>query len=175
MSLLIQVDLVEARAAAPGMSILPQGGLLQVFYDVENFWESGPLPSISTVRLNLHEPGVALASQPGPGLPEDPMGIRFEVRPILAEDDLPEDDDAYNAWTNPMHQILGFPFPLQNDPMRWPTDNVPDPLRVLVLQLGSDDALGWCFGDLGNLYFLADGATFQNGRIEKAHFEFQCH
>ena len=173
LTLLVQVDLAEAHAAAPGLDALPPEGLLQAFCDLERFWQSGPLGSVPTVRLFLHGPESKLVRRRGPGLPERPVGMRYEVRPTLAPDDLPEDDQE--AWTNPMHQMLGYPYPVQDDPLRYPTDNEADPLWVLALQLGSDSGLGWCFGDAGNLYFLADGAAFQKGRIEKAHFEFQCY
>ena len=184
MLLLVQIDLSEARAAAPSLrSELPPEGLLQAFFDPDVFFDSdislecGKLEEMRGVRLLLHPFSDLLLPRPGPGYPEADYGVRFHPQHTLPEDDIPEleggDDDE--AWTIPLHQMLGHPFPLQNDALAWCNRLKPPGGRVLVLQLGSDDDLNWMFGDVGNLYFMASGDSFAKGELRDAYLEFQCH
>lgn len=120
----------------------------------------------------------------------------------LNEHNWKEDDDAYFALRNEAfrglthHQALGFPTPVQDDEMElqcqlasnginvgtpegYEDPRVP-PLRdgaadwCLLLQLDSDDEVGWMWGDAGTLYFWIREQDARAGDFSKVWMVFQC-
>lgn len=65
------------------------------------------------------------------------------------------------------HRILGYPCPLQNDPLGRKT------MRHL-LTIDSDDKPGWMWGDGGLVYFTISEANLKAHRVNRVRFEMQC-
>jgi uncharacterized protein YwqG len=66
------------------------------------------------------------------------------------------------------HQLLGHPCPVQNDPVGGKD-------RRHLLSLFSDEAPGWCWGDVGTLFFSVPEASLAAGTLtEGVRFEMQC-
>jgi uncharacterized protein YwqG len=120
----------------------------------------------------------------------------------LTEHDWRADDDVYFVLRNGAfrglthHQMLGFPTPVQDDEMELECQlashgidvGTPEgyedpraaPLRAgaadwrLLLQLDSDDELGWMWGDVGTLYFWIRKQDARAGDFSKVWMVFQC-
>lgn len=94
------------------------------------------------------------------------------------------------------HQVLGYPTPVQNDDMEeecqlafngiyvGDAEGYKDP-RVpglkagakdwkLLLQLDTDDDIGWMWGDVGTLYFWVREQDASAGDFSKVWMVFQC-
>lgn len=104
--------------------------------------------------------------------------------------------EAYDGTERPLHQVGGHPYQLQQDMQRScalvsrgvdvgrrPTQSREDLDRLaadqrewrLLLQLASDDSLGWMWGDLGNLYWWMREEDIRAGRWDAGWFQLQCH
>ncbi|MFK7987344.1 MAG: YwqG family protein [Sandaracinaceae bacterium] len=113
----------------------------------------------------------------------------------------PEKSEGYAAMIDALagdtaeHQVGGHPDQIQGDMQRAcalvtqgvylgePPDLSQDELDhlareardwKLLLQLGSDDDLGWMWGDCGNLYFWMRESDIAAGNWEQAWFQLQC-
>lgn len=113
-----------------------------------------------------------------------------------------EDDDAYFALRDEAfqgfthHQTLGFPTPVQDDEMELQCQLASSGVYVgtpegyedsrvpslkpgaadwrLLLQLDSDDDVGWMWGDVGTLYFWVRESDARRGDFSKVWMVFQC-
>lgn len=70
---------------------------------------------------------------------------------------------------NRPHRIGGYHDGLQSDAAPGPQS------RLLLLQLATDDAMQWCWGDSGAYYAFITPADLAAGRFEKADLWLECH
>ncbi len=192
LSLIAQLDLAEMRAAG-GPDWLPAEGRLLFFYELElSRWGFDPKDAGSA--LVRHETVlVDDAAEPG-DLPQD---RRFDPSPItfvsavsmpseerleidwktLSAQEQGELEAAVEALTpaEPIHQVGGYPLPVQGDGMELECQLVTSGVYAgdssgyakskveaakpgsadwrLLLQLDTDDDAGMTWGDIGRLYF----------------------
>ena len=67
----------------------------------------------------------------------------------------------------PDHQLGGYDLPIQ-----WTSKPGPD--WILLLQLDSDEAPGWMWGDVGCLYFWIEREALERSDFSGVHMELQC-
>lgn len=112
------------------------------------------------------------------------------------------DGDAYAELRDlpfdkqPHHQVLGYASPVQNAEMEVECQLVTNGINVggpegyndprvpelkrdahawkLLLQLDSDDDIGWMWGDVGTLYFWVKESDARAGDFSKVWMVFQC-
>lgn len=213
LSFLAQIDLVELRAAQ-GPEWLPDHGMLFFFYDPEEggwgfspddrgsfavMYDAGPEPVESRAPAGSAPepfPAQPVAMHPRQSLPTPE---RLEIDTIdVADADL----DAINALLAasegdpPLHQIGGWPHPIQNDDMELecqlasngvdcggPEGRASEKARDLapgasewrlLLQLDSDDDSDMMWGDAGILYFWVREHDSRTGDFSKAWMILQC-
>ena len=154
----------------------PETGALFFFFDESDpdyFWSAedektwgdhfrvvyveGPLPSAPRRRTT-----------PDPD-PTPEVFVRAE--PVLCQ---PDDCRKYYDRGRPVHRMLGHPdsFDLMED------SPPPEEDRVLLLQLDSDtdsDGTGWCWGDMGMLFYFLSPDDFKARRFENASIEMECY
>jgi uncharacterized protein YwqG len=200
------------RAGGPGW--LPDGGRLLFFYDSEqSTWGLSPADRGSWIVIHdVSAPSTAPRVRPPEG------GIEFPELPITltAADSLPtperlglhDPDFPEEEWERfsseaearlpiwPVHQIGGWPYPIQNDTMELECqltthgydcgdpdvyrskaaeelrENAPD--WKLLLQLDSDDATGMQWGDAGLLYFWVRESDARDADFSKVWLILQC-
>lgn len=166
--LLLLAEIELAELDFPDLP-LPKGGLLQAFMVEDDFWDDD-----SDFRLFLRSPEEPLLPVVSPRAGKPGTGVAFRRIETIPED-LPESmtmdeiEVLMAAYPGAAHQILGHPQWVQPSPFE--EGEVP----TLVLQIGSDDALGWCWGDWGTNYFHAAGDALREGRLESVEFTVQCH
>lgn len=74
----------------------------------------------------------------------------------------------------PNHQLLGWPWPIQDTPLRGCGRRPAERLtHRLFLQVDADDALGFEFGDAGVLYLSGTPADLRAGRFNRLCAELQ--
>jgi uncharacterized protein YwqG len=205
-----QLDLAELRAA-DGPDWLPDSGRLMFFYDLEHgAWglEAGDAGS----SVVIHEAGdPAPAAEPA-DLPED---ARFPAYPVGFANtmSLPSEERLEIDWKGmtkaerraveaaiealqppePVHQVGGFPHPVQSDDMELqcqsvtqgavigggrlkslePMSSAPADWRLL-LQLDTDNDAGMMWGDTGTLYFWIREQDARAGDFSKIWMILQC-
>lgn len=132
------------------------------------------------------------------GAPVDLASVAtFPSWPALPDDWADGYDDLIDALTGeaPEHQVGGHPDQIQGDmqrncalvtqgvylgaPPELPRETLDRMARdapewKLLLQLSSDDDLGWMWGDLGNLYFWMREDDIRRGNWDQAWFQLQC-
>jgi len=112
------------------------------------------------------------------------------------------DGDAYSKLSSsafgelPRHQVLGYPAPVQGDDMEEECQLASNGVYVgspagycdprvpalkpgakdwkLLLQLDTDDDVGWMWGDVGTLYFWVREQDARAGDFSKVWLVFQC-
>lgn len=114
---------------------------------------------------------------------------------FACEDDDAEFDDRSTVSLVPLHQMFGHARSIQGSMQHkcelvraglycGDSTGYEDPRAeglkarwddwVLLLQLDSDDDLGWCWGDVGRLYFWIRRADLQAHRFDQAWLILQC-
>jgi uncharacterized protein YwqG len=70
---------------------------------------------------------------------------------------------------NRPHKMGGYHDGVQSDAEEGPTE------APLLLQLATDDAMQWCWGDAGAVYWFVPAAALAGGRVGKAACQLECH
>lgn len=219
LAFLAQID-VGSLAGMTGAEVLPEGGLLSFFYDAEqSTWGFDPADRGSWAVLYT-PPGVPLASLPVPdALPEEGRysACTVTARPGLslpawdeavveemAKSMTDDESDAYADFPpladdgndGGLHQVLGWPQPVQNANMALECQLASSGLYVggpegyadpraavlgagasewrLLLQLDSDDDAGMMWGDCGMLYFWIREADLRACIFDDVWMVLQC-
>jgi uncharacterized protein YwqG len=74
----------------------------------------------------------------------------------------------------PIHQLLGWPSPVQYPPLFGCGKTFPkDPTHRLLLQMAFDERLNFAIGDGGSLYLTGRPADLREGRFDRLCSEFQ--
>lgn len=215
MAFLAQIDLAELHAAQ-GPDWLPDRGLLFFFYDEEEgSW--GFSPDDRGSWAVIHDPA-AMSSTAESGHPQPTRSALFPEQPItmrahlslptperlaidmqhLDDADLDAIDTLLRASEGdlPLHQIGGWPHPIQSDGMELecqlasngidcgdPEGYRSDRAKALapgasewrlLLQLDSDDASDMMWGDSGTLYFWIREADARAGDFSNVWMILQC-
>lgn len=176
MAMLAQIDLSEAAAYLESDESLPREGLLSLFVD------PGALDEPGSWQLLFTAAGVALTRISPPSELADVD--RIPAARVVFEREMTwptEHSAALEAvglsWSQiqayaeavdtegdrPIHRMLGHPTLLQ--PLD-PRDAGPD--LCLLLQIDSDDAIGWSWGDFGCLYVWIARADLAAGHFDRA-------
>lgn len=126
-----------------------------------------------------------------------PDSERFEAKGLSDDDSETYLGVRTEPFENlPMHQMFGFPNAVQNDDMENECQLASHGIYLgdaeghkdsraaglkegakdwkLLLQLDSDDNLGWMWGDVGMLYFWVRESEASRGDFSKAWMVFQC-
>lgn len=214
LSFVAQIDLAELRAAQ-GPDWLPDRGLLFFFYDEERGgWGFSPhdrgsfavIYDPAAVPVVKQRAAPELAPEP---YPEKAVAMRphlsLPTPERLAIDTMEFDEDSWETIDNriaasegdePLHQIGGWPHPIQNDHMELESQLAsngvdcgnPDGYRSaeaqalragasewrLLLQLDSDEASDMMWGDSGMLYFWIREPDARAGDFSNAWMILQC-
>lgn len=214
LSFLAQIDLEEVRTAG-GPDWLPTLGRLFFFYDIDGGgWGFSPADGGDWAVLfdDAAGPDPAESRPPDPTPPEFALQtIGFRPHPSLPSeqrlqaDTAPLDDSEADAvfeavqagdGNERLHQIGGWPRPIQNDDMELECQLAsngidcgdPDAHRSdaakrlaagadewrLLLQLDSDDDSGMMWGDSGLLYFWIREREARAGDFSKPWMILQC-
>lgn len=129
-------------------------------------------------------------------LPSRMRGAVEELRLTDPESELYDDLLNRTFEGRPKHQVAGFPFPIQDDSMELECRLVTHGLYLgdptgyqdprvaelepgasdwrLLLQLDTDDDLGWMWGDAGTIYFWVEASAAREGRFDDAWLVLQC-
>lgn len=181
MAMLAQIDLAEAAPYLDGDEPLPREGLLSLFVD------PGALEEPGSWQLWFTDAGVDLTRRAPP--PELGGEDRLAAARVVFEREM-----SWPTWESaaldalglswpqiqaygdaadffedrPIHRMLGHPTLLQgHDP------HDADPNLCLLLQIDTDDALGWSIGDVGCLYIWIAHGDLAAGRFERAMLQVQ--
>lgn len=213
LAFLAQIDLAELRAAE-GPEWLPDRGLLFFFYEPEEGgWGFSPDDRGSFAVLYDPAGRPAESRTPTDAAPEPfpaqtvamqpHLSLPTPERPGIDTGDLPDADlDAIDALLaesegdEPLHQIGGWPHPIQNDDMELECQLASNGVDCggidafasgeakalapgatewrLLLQLDSDDDSDMMWGDSGILYFWIREADARAGDFSKAWMILQC-
>ncbi len=201
MRFLAQLNLSEIPAPA---GTLPPAGLLAIFYDAdEQPWGNDPADLASTVILHTPDPGMAVpAKHPGEAGPSplrQPLAIRRDTALVLSDAQesafyglLRQSSAEEKAHLSALHHALLRSEPhglrVMSPPSRIQGD-MDDELTVaasvyglpegtpwtLLIQLDSNEDLGWCWGDAGELYVWCPSPDLAGGRFDRVWTVLQCH
>jgi uncharacterized protein (TIGR02996 family) len=177
---------------------LPDSGVLSVFYLVDEDYERASDPK-GSFRV-FHFPDVSklarreLQEELRDAERFKPCRLTFTEILTLPDADSPwkkdlgfrNDDEAEGAYQELVvgevgegddaddgglaHRLLGYPCPLQSDPLRKKT-------MQHLLTIDSDDKRGgpgWMWGDSGLLYFTIAEEDYQKRQFDKVRCEMQC-
>lgn len=204
LSCVAQLDLAELRAAG-GPDWLPAQGRLMFFYELEHgSW--GLETSDAGSAVVIYEAGKAdPAAQPA-DLPEDGVFPFHQVSFFLDSSTPPEErievdwkgmtkaenfkvEAAIEALqpNEPVHQIGGFPQPVQADEMEAQCERVTQGLHPnttaagesltdwrLLFQIDTDNDAGMMWGDTGMLYFWVREQDARAGDFSRIWMILQC-
>ncbi len=204
MAFLAQLDLAEIPGAPVVLPALPTKGCLYFFYDPDlppDALDRGEGPGWQVIHL-AQRPTAPPRDMPD-ALPNDfrsaaaAVGFRairtvpsFERIGVdwsrLADDNFDRFDElrdgAYGE--HAFHQIGGYPANIQDDTMEEECQRVAESLRQrsgldpagwrLLLQVGSDEALGMMWGDGGNIYFWIHEDDLAQGDFSRVWAVLQC-
>lgn len=196
---LAQVDLADV-ARFPFASVLPSGGLLSFFYDVEEMpWGFDPKDKGGWHVHFEADPTVLARPDPPGDLPEEGRfnevaldAIEVETAPPDQADDQDEDEGEDET---PRHQLLGHPAVIQGE-MRLECEMVARGLSTgdgtaykdprvpemeaaarrwrLLLQLDTDDDAAMMWGDMGRLYFWITEDALRRRAFDEVWMVLQC-
>jgi hypothetical protein len=71
--------------------------------------------------------------------------------------------------SNRPHRMGGYQDGVQSTPQAGPTD------QLLLFQIASDDAMAWCWGDVGAYYIYIRPADLRDEHYENANIVLECH
>ena len=197
--LLAQLDLAEIHAAG-GLDWLPSEGRLLFFYELEHSgW--GGTPEDAGCAVVRYEPGPAVEASTPDDLPAD---FRLDAVPVSFSPDtsLPDESRLNIDWRSfshaqeaaleqaiealapaePVHQVGGFPAPIQSDEMELECQrnlqsrdkNARASDWRLLLQLDTDTEAGMMWGDTGRLYFWVREQDARAGDFSRTWTILQC-
>jgi uncharacterized protein YwqG len=185
LSFLAQVSTADIQVPA-GNPDLPADTLLAFFYEAkeqrgwgfdpadQQFWKVIAVPKVSGVAAV--PPPEALPFPAYRMLPRTVRTIPDYGEPALAGLDADYDDfermpaELDQGDAAPRHRMFGWPDLVQN-----PVELEPGAAdRLLLLQLDTDDDIGWMWGDAGTLYYWIREQDLRTGRFDRTWMIFQC-
>lgn len=154
---------------------LPTRGALLFFYDAEE--QPWGIPGQKKGwRILYRSPDDIGRPETTVGLPEAPVGMAFSPTLSYSDDldlDLTEEEiDLYYEWLHgggPPFQLFGHESAIQSALSGYV------PGHRLLLQIPSDETLGYGWGDMGCLYFTMTPEDMEAGRFENAWLTLQCY
>lgn len=105
----------------------------------------------------------------------DQVAIEYYLDPahraLLPEGYASAQEPGWRAlYNNRPHRMGGFHDGVQSDPIEDPAFG-----KVLLLQLASDDAMDWCWGDAGAYYFWIRPEDLTAGDFSQVEVWLECH
>lgn len=195
LTLLAQINLSDLEIAGIAHPF-PARGILSFYYDIEEQPWGGDEEDRDGWRVMFYEGDPAELERAE--VPEDRMlpeyAASFEAAESIDADELIDldidDDDAEGIFEllengEPKHQMLGFPFAVQN-PVFMETAHYCDGVEdwdeaekaaddyVLLFQMDSDDDLDAMWGDMGILYFSIKKEDLEAERFDRTKMIMQC-
>ncbi|WP_028062604.1 DUF1963 domain-containing protein [Solirubrobacter soli] len=203
LSFLAQLRLADVAALAPG-AVPANGGTLAVFADLTENADGvtdveeavGPVGSKTCVVVRTLRG--RLARRPTPKRVAKLRNRPVQLKPtltipdsIIGEERYDLDRKATDAYaeleyeaalgrletvteSSPVHQVLGWPTPVQDSPLYGCGKTVSkQPSHRLLLQLDFDERLDFAIGDGGALYLSGRAGDLRAGRFNRLCAEFQ--
>lgn len=178
LSFLAQINLAEL-APSPACHELPASGMLSVFCHYDPDGGNDDFPKGSWNLLHFPDSSKLFRSLP-PEVSFNPCRLAFRECTTVPDPESPwnkaigfgHHEDAEDLYREVIvgpvggHQLLGYPAPLQDDPLRKTT------VRHL-LTIDSDEKPGWAWDEAGSLFFLIDEADLKAGRFDRVRMEMQ--
>lgn len=182
-----QFNFAEIVEAVPELvGVVPSQGLLQLFYDVEEFpWGTYP-NDFNHIRINwfpdLEEYRHEAMATPVDSYPVKEFGLKFSYRPSFPEPyelDIPEEVESVYWETlihDSHHQIAGYPSAIQDDPLDGfeqlnASNGAP---WQLLLQIDSDEVMGLNWGDAGTIYLCIAADSLATADLSQSRLTLQC-
>ena len=99
-----------------------------------------------------------------------PYYLDPHLRYLIPQDVLPQ----FEAWWrslyyNRPHRMGGYHDGVQSDAEPGPQQ------RLLLLQVATDDAMFFCWGDAGAIYAFIDPAALDRGDVDRAELQLECY
>ena len=99
-----------------------------------------------------------------------PYYLDQHLRYLIPQDALPQ----FEAWWrslyyNRPHRMGGYHDCVQSDAEPGPQQ------RLLLLQVATDDAMFFCWGDAGAIYAFIEPAALDRGEVDRAELRLECH
>jgi len=194
-----QLDLAEVRAAN-GPEWLPDHGRLLFFYELESgAW--GLYAKDAGSAIVIHETGSPVSATEPDDLPDE---AKFPAYPVSLVRGIsyPTEERLQIDWGGldtasaqaleaalldlapaaPVHQIGGYPCPVQSDSMEAECHDIARRLGHpsdeadwrLLLQLDTDYDAGMMWGDVGSLYFWIREQEARTGDFSRIWMILQC-
>jgi hypothetical protein len=92
------------------------------------------------------------------------------LRPLIPEDALPAFEAHWRSlYSNRPHRIGGYHDGLQSDAQPGPQTS------LLLIQVATDDAMFFCWGDAGAVYAFIDPAALDRGELGQGELYLECH
>ncbi|WP_379546206.1 DUF1963 domain-containing protein [Qipengyuania sp. DSG2-2] len=123
-------------------------------------------------RLTLAESGDPAEIESPPGIDQFAIDVYLdpETRGILPADYVASREPVWRTLVdNIPHRMGGYHDGVQSEPDE---DGTGD---MLLLQLNSDDAMDWCWGDVGAYYFWIKRSDLAAGDFGKVELILECH
>jgi uncharacterized protein YwqG len=217
LSFLARLSMPEIQAALE-IDWLPLEGALLFFYDLEEHpWGYDPADRGGAVVLYVPEPAdvdytvpAQLADLELQTFPRRAIAFRrIDVLPSWQHpevESLALDGDEFDAWLArstapfggaPMHQVDGYPAPVQGDDMEFVCQLASHGVRIgdpavradpqtsalaqgasqwrLLFQFDSDEDLGVSWGDAGCIYYWVKQEEAREGNFSSSWLVLQCH
>lgn len=212
-SFLAQLDLATIHSKM-AIDWLPQSGKLLFFYDMEcGSWGFDP-DEYNCWKVEYVPEGTATAQVQAPENAEvfekrcldfraiNTYSQEYDILPAghtMSEDayyDFIDQVRQHDFHGQPMHQILGKPYAIQNEEMETECELVSKGVNCgrgddyqrgaaqllegqtaewrLLFQIDSDDDAGWMWGDSGILYFWVRESDARKGDFSKVWLILQC-
>lgn len=198
---LARIDLSQVPASGVTR---PAGGLVEFFYDSENQPWGFEEADLGGARILHHldpsnlQPTLKPGSGPHPPLRKPLQFASCEAFSPSSDfedrflDFLQQSDEATHEKLDDLHEtllenappethrVLSLPLLIQGDmdgelKLASRLHGLPESTEwTLLLQLDSDDELGWCWGDAGFLYFWVPTADLAAGRFDRCWVVLQC-
>lgn len=164
---LTQIDFAEAMRghAVPG---LPTAGSLAIFHDFKTVYDGNYDDPRRWQLLHFDDPSDSLVRMNQPGEPVEAFNLcelGFEPEICLPSDLVlrySSEENGQEAWDyfddalwgmeyGPCHRLGGHPMLIQSDPLDYDG-------RQFVMQIDTDDEVGWMWGDAGRVYCWGEPA-----------------
>lgn len=99
-----------------------------------------------------------------------PYYLDAALRPLIPSQALAQFEARWRAlYANRPHRMGGYHDGVQSDAEPGPQS------RLLLLQLATDDAMFFCWGDAGAIYCFIDPDALERGDFDRAELQLECH
>jgi uncharacterized protein YwqG len=186
---LLQLDLTVVRDVF-GASPLPESGTLNFFYDEVDqpwgigrsdrwgwrvrYWPAGtPLRPVDVPRYYHRAAPPPVGAEPRLVMTM-PSTRSTEIEWLLEPDEIDLYEQTVAGPDRVAHQLLGHPAPIQHDPRDYAAEVAGPGVWLSLLQLDSDERLGWMWGDAGKLHWMIRADHVAARDFSQVWLSLQC-